>query len=141
MHEAYCMNCFATIPRNAEVCPACGAEVAEFTSRGYREKLLRALHHPLAEVRMRAVIALGLRRDAEAARDLVECALRHPRDVVEALEIVKSLQLLPAGTLRDEALRELSLRHPAAVVRIAAMSVMAGMPWRETRHHKIRRRT
>lgn len=124
MHEAYCMNCFATMPRNAEVCPACGAEVAAFTSRCYREKLLRALHHPLAEVRMRAVIALGLRRDVEAARDLVECALRHPRDVIKGLEIVKSLQMLPAGKPRDEALQDLSLRHPAAVVRIAAMAVL-----------------
>jgi hypothetical protein len=37
----------------------------------------------MAEVRMRAVIALGLRRDVRAAADLAQCALRGPRDVVE----------------------------------------------------------
>jgi len=37
----------------------------------------------MAEVRMRAVVALGLRRDVEATADLAQCALRGPRDVVE----------------------------------------------------------
>ena len=82
---------------------------------------------------MRAVIALGLRRDPETARDLVECALRHPRDVVEALEIVKSLEMLPAGQSRDEALHDLRERHPAPVVRIAAMAAIVGTPPAKTR--------
>ena len=128
MHKSFCINCFSMMPRGAATCPACGKEAVALASRNYHEKLLCALHHPLADVRMRAVIALGLRRDAEAARDLVECALRHPTDVVEALEIVKSLEMLPAGQPRYEALRDLCERHPASVVRIAAMAAIAGMP-------------
>jgi HEAT repeat protein len=134
MHETYCMNCFSMMPRGAAVCPSCGKEIVALTSRGYREKLLRALHHPLAEVRMRAVIALGLQRDTEAADDLVACALRHPKDVIEALEIVRSLRMFPAGRSRHQALHDLSERHPAAVVRIAAMAAIAGTPWKESRH-------
>lgn len=134
MHETFCMNCFSTMPGGAVVCPACGGDVAALTSRSYREKLIGALHHPLADVRMRAVIALGLRRDTEAADELVKCTLRHPTDVVEALEIVKSLRMLPAGQQRYNALQDLCERHPATVVRIAAMAAMAGMPTARGQH-------
>jgi HEAT repeat protein len=112
----------------AEVCPACGQRPADLTAKAYRDKLLHALHHPLSEVRMRAIIALGWRAKPQVAQDLVDCALRNPKDVVEALEIVKSLQSLPAGQRRDMALRELHERHPAVAVRIAAMAALAGMP-------------
>ena len=128
MHETFCMNYFSTTPGGAVVCPACGGDVPALTSRSYREKLIGALHHPLADVRMRAVIALGLRRDTEAANDLMECALRDPTDVIQALEIVKSLRMLSAGQQRYKALQDLCERHPAAVVRIAAMAAMTGMP-------------
>ncbi|OGA49483.1 MAG: hypothetical protein A3F74_00365 [Betaproteobacteria bacterium RIFCSPLOWO2_12_FULL_62_58] len=79
-------------------------------------------------------MALGLRRDTEAADDLVERALRHPTNVVEALEIVKNLRVLPAGQPRYNALRDLCERHPAAVVRIAAMAALAGMPSGKSHH-------
>jgi hypothetical protein len=34
----------------------------EWQRRSYVEKLIAALHHPLADVRMRVTIALGLQR-------------------------------------------------------------------------------
>ncbi|MFN7087057.1 MAG: HEAT repeat domain-containing protein [Burkholderiales bacterium] len=126
----FCLNCFAAMTPEAEVCPACGQRPADLAARDYRDKLLHALHHPLSEVRMRAIIALGWRAEPEVAHALADCALRNPRDVVEALAIVKSLQALPAGRHRDRALRELHERHPAAAVRRAAL---AGMPPAKTR--------
>lgn len=128
MNEAFCMHCFSMMPRAAAVCPVCGQAAVALTARGNREKLVAALHHPLAEVRMRAVIALGLRRDVEAAADLAQCALRQPSDVIEGLEIVKSLRMLPGGQPRYQALQDLCEQHPAAVVRVAAMGALAGMP-------------
>lgn len=125
VHQSFCMNCFAMMPSSAAVCPACGQEAAVLSSRDYREKLIHALHHPLADVRMRAVTALGLRRDAGAADDLVQCALRHPIDILEGLEVVKSLRMLPRGTSRSNALHKLCEQHPAPVVRIAAMAALA----------------
>ncbi len=134
MHEAFCMHCFSMMPRAATVCPVCGQAAVALTARSYREKLVAALRHPLAEVRMRAIIALGLRREEEAASDLAECALRHPQDMIEGLEIVKSLNTLPGGQPRYQALQDLCERHPATVVRIAAMGALAGMPPAKSQH-------
>lgn len=113
MHQSYCMNCFSLMPVDQTVCPACGQDAAALSSRDYRAKLVRALYHPLADVRSRAGIALGLRRDEDAAEDLVQCALRHPKDVTAGLEVLKSLLMMPAQPQREKALRTLGLAHPA----------------------------
>ena len=67
----FCLTCFSTMPPDGQTCPACGQGVAAASARDYRKKLTRALQHPLADVRMRAIIALGLRGEASAA--IAEC--------------------------------------------------------------------
>jgi hypothetical protein len=94
------------------------------SARDYREKLLGALNHPLAEVRMRAIIALGMRGESEGADALVQCALRHPTDLVEGLEIVRILARLRAPEVRSELLVELVRRHPAHTVQVAAETAL-----------------
>lgn len=84
----------------------------------YGDKLIGALKHPLAEVRMRAIITLGWRGDGRAALPLLEIALSHPVDVVEGLAIVESLAGL--GLSGQTALAALVERHPAHAVREAA---------------------
>lgn len=74
---------------------------------------------------MRAIIALGRRGEVDAARALVECALRHPRDVVEGLEVLRSLNRLEAGQPRMAALRMLAQRHPANAIKEAAARALA----------------
>lgn len=125
MHQAYCMNCFALLSPSTAVCPVCGASAEALSAEDYGKKLLNALHHPLADVRLRAVIALGLRGDSDAAAELVQCALRHPTDLVEGLEIVKSLQRLPSGLFRRAALQTLRDQHPASAIRKAALQALA----------------
>jgi hypothetical protein len=124
MHQAYCMSCFALIAASDAVCPACGASAEKLSAQDYRDKLIRALRHPLADVRMRAVIALGLCAEPQAAGDLVQCALRHPTDLTEGLEIVRSLQRLPQGVFRTAALQTLLVRHPASSIREAALRAL-----------------
>ncbi len=94
--------------------------MVDLRERDYREALLHALHHPLAEVRMRAIIALGLRGELETADALAEFALRHPTDVVQGLEIVHSLSCVRDTATRQRTLSSLALRHPAHAVRVAA---------------------
>lgn len=80
----------------------CGVDISALSERDYNEKLIYALHHPLSDIRLRASIALGLRGDAGAARALVTCALCHPSDFVEGLEVVNSLrQILSAAICRQ----------------------------------------
>lgn len=120
-----CPNCFAEIPAGAEICPACGERLAALSARGYTEKLIHALGHPLADVRMRAIIALGLRGEAETAEPLLACALRHPADVVAGLEIVRSLARVADGEAGRNALAFLKSLHPARAVRSAAAEALA----------------
>lgn len=122
--EMFCMECFSLIPGEARSCPACGRAIADSGQRSYQEKLVRALHHPLGEVRMRAILALGLLGNPGAAQPLAECALRHPIGIIEGLEVVASLQRLCCGPEPLEALEKLSRCHPAAAVRRAAKKTL-----------------
>ena len=124
-HPGFCPGCFAPLIQEAVVCPACGARMVDMTGRDYREKLVHALRHPLADVRMRAIIALGLRGEPETADALVECALRYPTDVVAGQEIVRSLTRLNRNDARRIALTTLQACHPARAVRGAAKRALA----------------
>lgn len=119
-NEICCPNCFSMIPAEAESCPACGERIASLSARGYREKLLHALAHPLDDIRMRAIIALGLRRETVTAVPLAECALRHPTNVVEGMEVVYALRNVGASRERLHALAMLANDHAARAVRAAA---------------------
>lgn len=120
MRETYCPECFAVIPADAPLCPACGADIARLSARDYREKLLHALEHPLADVRLRAIIALGLRGDASAADAMVHCALRYPEDVTAALEVINGLRRFAPGPQSSAALTLLAEHHPGRAVRAAS---------------------
>lgn len=119
--QYFCQWCCAPIPADAvaQPCPRCGAVAAEWdATHSYTERLIQALCHPNAEARMGSIISLGNRGDPRAALPLARCALAHPSDVVQGIEIVRSLRKLPAGPEHAAALH-LLLRHPARAVRRA----------------------
>lgn len=116
--QQICPACFRLIPAETGVCPACGADLLALSARDYRDKLHAALKHPLAEVRMRVILALGWRGEPEAAEPLATCTLRHPVDVVEGLAVVDALAQL--GEAGRAALQRLAHTHPAHAVREAA---------------------
>lgn len=124
MAEQLCPVCYRSLPVEASTCPYCGADLSAQTARSYRDKLVAALSHPLDDVRMRAILALGLRGQEDAVEALVDCALRHPIDVVEGLAVVGALaQLGPAGR---PALLKLAEHDPAHAVRVAARQAAEG---------------
>lgn len=127
-HPGFCLACFMPLPAEADICPVCGARMAELSARSYREKLTHALLHPLADIRMRAIIALGWRGESEAADALVSCALRHPTDVVQGLEIVNSLDQMMDATVRTATLSTLQAQHHTHAVREGAARALAAMP-------------
>jgi len=73
-----CLACFQLIPPEERVCPYCGADLAALSAHDYRSKLLHALFHPSADVRMRVIFVLGWLGEPEVAKDLAACALRNP---------------------------------------------------------------
>lgn len=126
-HPGFCLACFMPLPQEAETCPVCGARMAELSERNYREKLVHALLHPLADIRMRAIIALGWRGEPETADALVACALNHPLDVVQGLEIINSLEQMKDAMKRQTTLSILQAQHRAHAVREGARRVLANI--------------
>lgn len=120
--QQICQSCFQLISVEAQICPNCGADIEALSARDYADKLIAALHHPLADVRIRAIIALGWRGEANAVRPLLELAFRHPVDVVEGLSVVESLKNLGAdGRI---ALSDIAWRHLARPLRKAAQEAL-----------------
>lgn len=121
--DGYCPHCFAALDWAAQYCPHCHTDLAAWSRQSYPARLIHALQHPLADVRLRAVIALGLLRWEAAAPALVACTLRDPTNVPQALEVVHSLQqLLPAEAGRV-GLAQLAATHPAHAAREAARGI------------------
>jgi len=118
--RTYCPVCAAPIGPDAKNCPRCKADIDEWDRKNFVEKLIDALTHPLSEVRMRAIIVLGNRREKRAEQPLADCAFAHPKDVVQGLEIVSSLQRIRKGDPPSLALERLAKHHPARAVRKAA---------------------
>ncbi|WP_176212426.1 zinc ribbon domain-containing protein [Metallibacterium scheffleri] len=118
----FCPECHAEVGAQDTRCPHCGADFAAWAARPYGERLILALQHPLSAARMSAIIALGKRGDSAAAAALAACALAHPGDVVQGLEIVRALARMPADAPR-EAARSALLAHPAHAVRSAAQAL------------------
>ncbi len=125
---AFCPNCYARILIDAAICPHCRATLSDWQEKTYPDRLIDALGYPLSEVRMRAIIALGWRKERTAEKPLVDCALRHPIDVIEGLEIVNSLNLIRDSGSDDTALRFLSLHHAARAVRSMAAEILRELP-------------
>lgn len=128
---AFCPSCYARIPLDTEICPRCHASLRRWQEKTYSTRLIEALGHPLSEVRMRAILALGWRGERAAEEPLVDCALRHPIDVIEGLEIVNSLRLIRDKVSGDSWLQILADRHPARAVRTRAAEILKEFPvWR-----------
>jgi len=87
-------------------------------SRSYTERLVHALAHPLAEVRMQSIITLGKRKDEVGIAMLKCCAFRHPADIIQGLEIIRALENMPTSPAKAQALNALA-EHPAHAVREA----------------------
>lgn len=118
--KQYCGECFALFDTGVSRCPRCGKDASAVSGRDYQQKLMHALEHPLADVRMRAIVALGLRGGRDATEALLACARRTPTDVVEGLEIVRTLRAIFSDSRERGALAQLAEHHPAHAVRMAA---------------------
>ncbi len=122
----YCPVCFKEIPSEKCICPFCMTDIRVWSrSTPYTSRLVHALENPHSEVRMGSILSLGRRGDLAAACPLADCALRWPTDVVQGLEIVRAIDLLPSSPERREALERLIL-HPSRPIRRAAEETLRG---------------
>ncbi len=65
---------------------------------------------------MGAIISLGKKKYQEAAIPLAECALEYPNDIVQNLEILRSIGSLLDSEPKHAALQLLK-SHPSSIIR------------------------
>jgi len=118
----YCINCWATVPESATICPHCGDDIAVRQARAdFVDKLIAALHLPEPTTVMRAAWVLGRRRERRAVAALRQLAAGADdgfiaASAVEALEKIGAPEVL--GALRRAA------RHSSPRVRRVAARAM-----------------
>ena len=124
--DYFCPHCFESIPATSRTCPCCHQDVQDWQAdQTYAARLVRALQHPVDQVRMGAIITLGNRADLKTASALVKCAYRFPALVPQNLQIIESLMQLPDSSARKSALEALS-HHPSHPVGERARGALAG---------------
>jgi hypothetical protein len=123
MPTFFCPSCFAEIDAVTAMCPQCGADVQAYRDHSYRQRLLHALKHPLSDIRMTAIEALGRLRPPGTAKALVDCALEHPCDPVQGVAILRALDLLPRDPDWARAVSRL-VAHPVAAVGRGAQALL-----------------
>jgi len=124
----YCLACFADNRPDAERCRQCRADLVAQGQLDYAEKLKMALFHPSHSVRMGAIIALGLRAEADAVEALMACAVDEPLDVVEGIEVARALKRIEQKHPELDVLSELARRHPSEIVRHAIGLLQSPLP-------------
>jgi hypothetical protein len=113
----FCPSCFQKVSKGIKICPFCATNISRWEENTtYEEQLVHALLHPISEVRMGAIISLGNKKYQEAAIPLAECALEYPSDIVQNLEILRSIgSLLDSGPKRSAI--KLLQSHPSSIIR------------------------
>lgn len=97
----FCWSCYGQVQRAAGRCPHCGAQIAPPPRADYAERLIWALRHPLAEVRLNAAEVLGRRRESRAAPALRELVLAEHTDpylAAAALDALVRIQGIDASS-------------------------------------------
>lgn len=128
MAQYFCPACFAEVPFAATKCPRCGVDADRWRAeRTFTERLVHALGHPLPSARMMAIIALKGRADPQTAAPLAACALAHPLDVVQDLEVLRALAAMPPTSHQRHAALKTLCAHPSRIVaEEAARILLAG---------------
>jgi len=128
--NSFCWNCFQTVDSDDALCRDCGRQQNPVPG-DLREKLIRALKHPIGETRRRASFLLGQKRASAATADLDDL-VEHDPDPYVAAEAVTALEKI--GT--PDALYgiERAASHESFVVRQRAVEalVAAGGEWADT---------
>jgi hypothetical protein len=124
MIHTFCPNCFEDIGPDAEICESCSINVKKWMAqKSYTERLIHALKHPIAEVRMGAIISLGKLKEVKAAVPLAQCAFTHPIDVIQGQEIIRALEQMDFEREVEQALELLS-KHPAKAIQGKVLKIL-----------------
>jgi quinoprotein glucose dehydrogenase len=101
----------------ATICPVCGADLQDFSSKSYEEKLIIALQHPEPTVPIRAATILGELRSNAAVEPLIDVAISVDDPYIQEAAVVALGRI---GDVRAISCLDLLSREGAVRVRAAA---------------------
>jgi HEAT repeat protein len=117
-----CPACWRAVPHDALQCPHCSANIAQLHEREFRDKLLAALTHPIADTVIRAAVALAARHDPEASRAIETAMQRFPTEPHVLAGLLNALMVVGDEEAKRIALD--ALGHRSFIVRRAAAQVL-----------------
>lgn len=113
-----CPQCWRVVDHDARRCPCCFADIVRLHERDFREKLLAALSHPIADTVVRAAVALAARGDPGASRGIETAMRRFQNEPHVVAGLLGALIVVDDDDARRIA-RD-ALRHRSIIVRRAA---------------------
>jgi HEAT repeat protein len=127
-----CPACWRVVPHDARRCSHCGADITNLHERDFRDKLMGALTHPIADTVIRAAVALAARHDPEASHAIETAMRRFPNEPHVLAGLLSALVVVADDDARRLALD--ALGHRSFIVRRTAAQVLEhiGRPASET---------
>ncbi len=113
----FCPVCFKKLNKNRLICPYCHININKWQEEiTYESRLIHALQHPLSEVRMGAIITLANMRSTNALIPLTNCAFKYPKDIIQNLEIIKSIEKIPSCKDKIVIIKKFK-QHPSKIIK------------------------
>jgi len=119
----FCPSCWNEVG-TATICPDCGADLQDFSSRSYEEKLIIALQHPEPTVPIRAATILGELGSQAAVDPLIDVATSVDDPYIQEAAIEALGRI---GDIRAIACLDCLSREGAVRVRAAAARALANI--------------
>lgn len=117
-----CPACWRVVPPDAGRCPHCSADIVTLHERDFRDKLLAALAHPIADIVIQAAAVLAARRDPEASRAIGRALHRFSHEPHVLAGLLDALHVV--GDDEARRLATAASAHPSLIVRQAAARVL-----------------
>jgi len=98
--KRFCPRCWGENEYDAAVCASCGKDLLDGAQESYVDKLLWALHHPVAEIAIRAIYILGEMKVQKAVPAL-EALCQQSEDIFLKKEAKEALKKIAEQTAAE----------------------------------------
>ena len=121
----YCPQCWTIVTEQDVSCPNCGYHLGQFTELPYEDKLLLGLKHPVQDIRIIAIKALGDLGNLRAIPEFKQIVMNENEDYYVLRAVLLALEIIPGQ--QSIALLVQAKNHPSELVRRLADQILKRM--------------
>jgi hypothetical protein len=118
----FCPNCGFESYEEIEICPKCNFNIAEFSNVDFKQKLIKALNHPLPDVKIFAVQVIARKQFKDIIPVLTKY-LKMTKDIYFKTALIEAIGELDPNYSRN-LMRRFLFKSEALIVREAARKVL-----------------